>query len=100
MEIPVIATDEVGLPELVDEEVGRLVPPHDSGALAAAIAEVLALGPEERRALGRAGRERVLERADLRTETGRLSAWLEGGADLAREQPPVEALVSGPAAGD
>lgn len=76
MEIPVIASDEVGLPELVDDEVGRLVPPRDARALAGAIAEVLALEPEQRRALGAAGRERVIERADLRRETARLADWL------------------------
>ena len=81
MEIPVIATDEVGLPELVDDEVGRLVPPRDAGALAAAISEVLALPKDERQELGRRGRERVIERCDLGRETARLAEWIRGVAD-------------------
>ena len=31
MEIPVVASDEVGLPELVRDEFGRLAPPGDAG---------------------------------------------------------------------
>ena len=45
---------------IVDEETGRLVPPGDGDALAAAITDVVALGPARRR-LGRAGRERLLK---------------------------------------
>ena len=36
--LPVVASRVGGLPEYVDDSVGRLVPPEDSGALAAAIA--------------------------------------------------------------
>jgi glycosyltransferase involved in cell wall biosynthesis/GT2 family glycosyltransferase len=76
MEVPVVASDEVGLPELVDDAVGRLAPPGDPEALAAAIAAILALPVAERAALGRAGRERVLERCDVRRETARLRGWI------------------------
>jgi glycosyltransferase involved in cell wall biosynthesis/GT2 family glycosyltransferase len=76
MELPVVATDEVGLPELVRPEWGRLVPPRDPEALAAAIAELLALPPEERVAMGRAGRAFVLERCDVDRETARLGALI------------------------
>ena len=76
MEIPVIATDEVGLPELVDDEVGRLVPPRDASALAATLAQVLALPSERRQMLGRKGRQRVVERCDLRRETVQLAEWI------------------------
>jgi colanic acid/amylovoran biosynthesis glycosyltransferase len=77
MEIPVVASDEVGLPELVRPEFGRLVPPGDAEALAAAIAELLALGPGERAALGRAGRAHVLERCDVDRETAKLARLIE-----------------------
>jgi glycosyltransferase involved in cell wall biosynthesis len=73
MEIPVVCTDEVGLPELVRPEWGRLVPTHDPEALAAAIGELLALAPERRARMGAAGRTFVLERCDLRRETVRLA---------------------------
>ena len=72
MEIPVVATDEVGLPEVVRPEWGRLVPPHDPAALAAAIAELLALDPAERAPDGTAGREFVRRECDVERETARL----------------------------
>ncbi|MDP9383707.1 MAG: glycosyltransferase, partial [Actinomycetota bacterium] len=78
MEVPVVASDEAGLPEIVRPPFGRLVAPGDPAALAAALAEVLALAPEERAALGRAGRAHVLEHADVRAETARLSRLLTG----------------------
>src|SRR5439155_8657888 len=61
MQVPVVASDEVGLPEIVDASCGRLVPAGDATALASALGEVLGLSPEERAALGRAGRQRVRE---------------------------------------
>lgn len=38
---PVVATDAGGIPELLNDECGRLVPPRDSSALADALASVL-----------------------------------------------------------
>jgi colanic acid/amylovoran biosynthesis glycosyltransferase len=76
MEVPVVASDEVGLPEIVRPEVGRLVPPGDDVALAAGLAELLTLPVAERAAMGRAGREFVKEHADSRAETAKLSALL------------------------
>jgi glycosyltransferase involved in cell wall biosynthesis len=73
MEVPVVATDEVGLPEVVRPEWGRLVPPADSGALAAAIRDLLALPHEQRAAMGRAGRAHVLASASVRSETEKLA---------------------------
>jgi glycosyltransferase involved in cell wall biosynthesis len=78
MEVPVVASDEVGLPEVVRPEWGRLVPPGDAEALAAAIEELLAKRPGEREAMGAAGRQFVLRHADVATETRRLSDLVEG----------------------
>jgi glycosyltransferase involved in cell wall biosynthesis len=72
MEVPVVATAEVGLPEVVQDGWGRLVPPCDSAALAEAIRELLQLPRERRAEMGRAGREFVLECCDVRRETERL----------------------------
>ncbi len=80
MEIPVVATDEVGLPEVVGDGWGRLVPPHDAAALADAIEELLALAPSERAAMGRAGRAFVLENASLERETEKLVKLIDGVA--------------------
>jgi glycosyltransferase involved in cell wall biosynthesis len=76
MEVPVVATDEVGLPELVRPEWGRLVPPGDSAALAGAIRELLSLPVAERAAMGRAGRAHVLEMANVRRETEKLAGLI------------------------
>jgi glycosyltransferase involved in cell wall biosynthesis len=74
--VPVVATDAVGIPEMVDDRVGRLVPPDDAAALAVAMGELLA---DDRLAadLGRAGRDRVEERFTLAGEVARLRACFE-----------------------
>jgi glycosyltransferase involved in cell wall biosynthesis len=38
---PVVATNVGGIPEILSEECGRLVPPRDAGALVQALASVL-----------------------------------------------------------
>jgi starch synthase len=58
-ETPVVASRVGGIPEVVDERNGVLVPPRDPAALAEAINGLLR-DPERARGLGRAGRERVL----------------------------------------
>ena len=73
MELLVVATDAVGLPECVRPPWGRLVAPGDADALRAAIEEVLALGPQERAEAGAAGRAWVVEHADVHRETARLA---------------------------
>jgi colanic acid/amylovoran biosynthesis glycosyltransferase len=78
MEIPVVASDEVGLPELVKPGWGRLVTPGDAGGLAEALAEVLALSPDERAAMGRRGREWVLQHCDVEREAERLALLVCG----------------------
>ena len=83
MEIPVVASDEVGLPELVRPEFGRLVPPGDTRALAGAIEELLALPEAERAEMGRRGREHVLEHCNTDREAEKLAALI-GAAVAAR----------------
>ena len=59
MELPVVATNVMGVPELVDHErTGLLVPPARADLLAGAL-ERLLIDPDLRRAMGRAGRRRV-----------------------------------------
>jgi glycosyltransferase involved in cell wall biosynthesis len=63
--VPVVATRTGGLPELLHDGAGVLVPPADSGALADALEQVLQ--SEGRRAeLGRAGRRRIEAEFDAR----------------------------------
>jgi glycosyltransferase involved in cell wall biosynthesis len=74
METPVVATRAMGNPELVGhEEHGLLVPPRDPAALAAAVLRLLG-DPEWARALGRAGRRRVVETFSTRAKLDRLEA--------------------------
>jgi glycosyltransferase involved in cell wall biosynthesis len=57
---PLVATDIAGCREVVqDGRNGYLVPPNDPGALAAAL-EKLVTDPARRRAMGEAGREKIL----------------------------------------
>jgi glycosyltransferase involved in cell wall biosynthesis len=63
-EVPVVASDAGGLPEVVENGVtGLVVPRGDSAALAGAIGALLA-DPERRRRMGQAGRERALRLFD------------------------------------
>lgn len=60
---PVVATNHGGAAETVAEgETGWLVPPGDAAALAARLDAMLALGEEQRAALGARAREAVLAR--------------------------------------
>ena len=77
MEVPVVATDEVGLPEVVRPAWGRLVAPRDPPALAAALEEVLDRPAQAREGMGRAGRAFVGEHANSAREAERLTGlWL------------------------
>ncbi len=58
--LPAIASDYPGVRAVVDDgATGRLVPLGDPGAVARALAEMKALGPEGRAGLGRAGRAKA-----------------------------------------
>lgn len=73
-EVPVVATRVGGIPEVVDsEERGRLVPPNDASALAAAMLGLLQ-DPGERRALAKAGRAHVEARFQLPHMIGALES--------------------------
>ena len=68
--VPCVATD-VGDSASIVGETGRVVPPRDPRALAAAWEELLALAPDARRRLGQAARLRVQERYGLAAITRR-----------------------------
>jgi len=76
MEVPVVASDEVGLPEIVKPAWGRLVNPGDPYALAQAMDELLCLPLAERVAMGKAGRAFVLEHFDLLREGEKLASLI------------------------
>ncbi|HMJ03151.1 MAG TPA: glycosyltransferase family 4 protein [Conexibacter sp.] len=66
MELPVVSTTVMGIPELISDGIhGRLVPPGRADRLADALAELIA-DPQRRAAMGRAGREQVTAEFDVR----------------------------------
>lgn len=77
-ELPVIGTDAGGVRELIDDGTGGLlVPPEDAEALAAAMVRVMR-DPDLRRALGRAGRQRIVRDFSSRRSADALAAALAG----------------------
>jgi len=77
LELLVVASDEVGLPECVLEPWGFLASPGNPVKLAAALSMALALDAQERRAAGEAARAWVREHADVDRETARMAAVIE-----------------------
>jgi glycosyltransferase involved in cell wall biosynthesis len=80
---PVVATSVGGIPEIVTEETGVLVPPADPGALAAAIG-ALAANPGSTAALGSNGRRLVSERYSTDALVDRTEALFESVTEGAR----------------
>lgn len=60
--VPAVATRVGGVPEIVrDQETGLLVPPQDAGSMAKALIELLT-NREKRERLGRAAKDKVIEK--------------------------------------
>lgn len=77
---PVVVGDSGGAREaLVDGETGILVDGADVDAVAAAVADLLA-DPDRARAMGEAGRARVVREHTWPTIAGRLVTWLQAAA--------------------
>jgi glycosyltransferase involved in cell wall biosynthesis/GT2 family glycosyltransferase len=81
LEVPVIASDVAGLPEVVMAPWGRLVPPGDPEALACGVDRLLDVAAAERMVMGRAGREHVARHCNVDVETQRLIQLIQGDAD-------------------
>ncbi|NGM33666.1 glycosyltransferase family 4 protein [Methylobacterium sp. DB0501] len=80
---PVVTTTVAGIPELVDEACGRIVPPGDGAALVGALRDILRADDATLAEMGRTGRARVARHHDL----GTLATTLRGlfAAAIARE---------------
>jgi colanic acid/amylovoran biosynthesis glycosyltransferase len=79
-EVPVVATQVCGIPEMVRPgETGWLVPPQDPPALAAAITQALA-APAEARRRAKNGSRLMREQFDSRKNYRRLLSWFLGPA--------------------
>jgi glycosyltransferase involved in cell wall biosynthesis len=80
LEVPVVASDVAGLPEVVRPPWGALVAPGDADALAGALREILRLGAAERARRGAAGREHVARCCSVAGETARLAELMRSAA--------------------
>jgi len=75
--LPVVATSVGDIPNVVTEETGVIVPPHQPNELAAAL-EGLLQNPERREAMGRAAQQRALNEYSV-------DAWIKRHAALYKE---------------
>jgi colanic acid/amylovoran biosynthesis glycosyltransferase len=103
MELPVLSSRIMGIPELVrDGESGLLTAPGRVDQLAGAL-RCLADSAELRRRLGRAGRERVCAEYDIARSSERIAALLERylSAPVVPASPgaPLSAPAESPSAG-
>jgi glycosyltransferase involved in cell wall biosynthesis len=81
-ELAAVASRIAAVPELIEDGVnGRLVPPDDPPALAAALATLLR-DPAARLRFGQAGRRRVLDQFAMEPGLDRLTARLAGVLEL------------------
>jgi glycosyltransferase involved in cell wall biosynthesis len=74
--VPVVASAIGGIPELLEDDSGLLVPPEDPGALADALAG-LAAEPGLRGRLGESGRQRIAQEFEAGAIARRLSQLFE-----------------------
>jgi colanic acid/amylovoran biosynthesis glycosyltransferase len=90
---PVIATSVAGIPELVDDGCGWLIPAGSDGALAEAMAEALGASPSELSSKGKVGRDRVRQMHDAgKNATLLLDAILGRSANCAQLSATREQL--------
>ena len=72
---PVVATAVGGVSDLVQHEIAGLVtPPRDSAAFAQGLLRLLALSPEERAQMGRAGQAAVYPKYHISTLINNIAA--------------------------
>lgn len=74
--IPVISTTSGGIPELLDDGAGLMVPPANTNELVSAI-RLLRDNPDLRHQLGEAGQRRVAEHFNLASTATILASWFE-----------------------
>jgi len=77
--VPCVVTD-VGDSALLLGDTGKIVPPQDPQAFAAACRELIALSPDQRLHIGMRGRERVRENFSLSAVVGRYQNLYQGFA--------------------
>jgi glycosyltransferase involved in cell wall biosynthesis len=87
--LPVVCTAVDGVPELVTDETGMLVPPGDDHAVAEAVIRLLG-DPAQREAMGQAGRRRAVEHFSLETMMRKREALLLELVEKRSQKNPVK----------
>lgn len=77
MGLPVITTHFMGCKEMVTDQTGIRVTPNSPDELAEAIAKIMAMSASQRRAMGMAGRARVIDSYTSESQARRLSQLVE-----------------------
>jgi glycosyltransferase involved in cell wall biosynthesis len=91
--VPVVATEVGGIPEMVEDGIGgHLVPPRDARATADALIKVLR-DPGRASVMGRAARERVVQRFTLERSVREAGSTLERTAGRTRPARPVRVAI-------
>lgn len=85
--LPVVASSVGELALSITRDVGRIVPPNDPAALAAAISELIS-HPERLATMGAAARAKILDRYSRERFTAAGCAVLERAVALARRRQP------------
>lgn len=79
MKVPVISTTVAGIPEIISDASGFVIPEKDTASLTAAIKKVKQMSEPERKAMGEAGRKFVEANCNIRIQTDKL-VHLFGGS--------------------
>ena len=72
MKVPVISTKVAGIPEIISDGCGFVIPEKDSNSLTAAIKKVAQMSDSERKTLGEAGRKFVAANCNIRIQGDKL----------------------------
>lgn len=91
--VPSVATD-IGDAARVVGDGGRIVPPRDSEALAAALTGILSLDPDERRQIGEVARQHITSHFELGVIAKRFAALHDFFLDPANRAPPPPDFLS------
>jgi len=78
MKVPVISTAVTGIPEIISDACGFVIPEKDTVSLTAAIKRVAQMSDSEQKAMGEAGRKFVEENCNIRTQADKLVKLFDG----------------------
>ncbi|HHS50629.1 MAG TPA: glycosyltransferase family 1 protein [candidate division Zixibacteria bacterium] len=85
-ERPIVASRVGGLPEIIDEETGELVPPRDPTALAQAVCRLLSLPEEKIRQMGKSARAKVVDNWSVPALAEQVLAFYEEAVSRAKKR--------------